>query len=276
MSAALGPARIRRILIALDASAQSLAALEQAAALAARLDAELLGLFVEDINLLRLAGLPFAREIGAHSARTRRLDDAGMERTLRVQARRAQQALSSVSERLRVQCSFRVARGQVGVRVLEAAHDVDLVTIALARRRAFSPTARAVMAGAPRPLLLLQQGAGLRSPVLVIYDGSAAADRALDVARQLAQALGGQGGEDLSVLIPEREYENLARLKQEIDGFLEQAGLSGRIRPVNADPASIMRAVRMESAGTLVLTVWNEEGLHRLLAEADCAVLLVR
>ena len=44
---------IRRILVALDTSKHSLAALEAADELAAWLKAELFGLFVEDINLLR-------------------------------------------------------------------------------------------------------------------------------------------------------------------------------------------------------------------------------
>ncbi|MGB7837261.1 MAG: universal stress protein, partial [Terrimicrobiaceae bacterium] len=59
---------IRRILVALDASAHSRAALEAACELALGLDAELSGLFVEDINLLRLAQLPFASEISYPSA----------------------------------------------------------------------------------------------------------------------------------------------------------------------------------------------------------------
>ncbi|MGD9028912.1 MAG: universal stress protein, partial [Anaerolineae bacterium] len=54
---------IRRILIALDASSHSIAALRAAARLASSLEAELHGLFVEDINLLRAAGLPMAREL---------------------------------------------------------------------------------------------------------------------------------------------------------------------------------------------------------------------
>ena len=51
---------LARILVALDASASGRAALAGAAALAAELQAELLGLFVEDANLLRLASLPFS------------------------------------------------------------------------------------------------------------------------------------------------------------------------------------------------------------------------
>ena len=55
---------VKRILIALDPSRRGQSALQAAAHLAAGTGAELAGLFVEDINLLRLAGLPFARELG--------------------------------------------------------------------------------------------------------------------------------------------------------------------------------------------------------------------
>jgi nucleotide-binding universal stress UspA family protein len=54
----------QRILVALDASPASLAALDFATELAERHQAELLGIYVEDINLLRSAEIPFTREIG--------------------------------------------------------------------------------------------------------------------------------------------------------------------------------------------------------------------
>ncbi len=73
-------APIRRILVALDASGASLAALDAAARLAATLEAELLGLFVEDEDLLRLAGLPCAREVGFTFTQARRMESADMER----------------------------------------------------------------------------------------------------------------------------------------------------------------------------------------------------
>jgi nucleotide-binding universal stress UspA family protein len=89
---------IRRILVALDASRHSLAALEAAAELAARLKAELAGLFVEDINLVRLAGLPFAREIRYPSATIQQLDSPRLEQELKVQATRMRRALAAAAE----------------------------------------------------------------------------------------------------------------------------------------------------------------------------------
>ena len=84
---------IRRILVALDGSYHSLAALEAAAELAASLEAELHGLFVEDVNLLRVAGSPVAREVCYPFSRTTRPNQRTMERQLRAQAT---QALSSL------------------------------------------------------------------------------------------------------------------------------------------------------------------------------------
>ena len=102
---------IRRILVALDASLHSLAALEAASELAEALKAELVGIYVEDINLLHLAGLPFAHEVSYLSVAVRQLDSPSMERELRVQAERARQVLAGVAGRRQLRWSFRVVRG---------------------------------------------------------------------------------------------------------------------------------------------------------------------
>ena len=170
----------------------SLAALDAAARLAEQMEAELLGLFVEDVNLLRLAGLPFAREVGLTLAHARPLASADMERALRAQALRAQQALEQAATRLSVRCSFRVVRGQVTEELLAAAEEADLVAIGLSRqtlsRARPGTTAGAMAAGTKRPMLFLPRDATVRPPVMVIYNGSAAGERALALAMRLAQA----------------------------------------------------------------------------------------
>lgn len=69
---------------------------ELVARLAKELEAELLGLFIEDVELLRFASLPFAREIGTASVESRALDLASLERQLRAQARALEQALAAI------------------------------------------------------------------------------------------------------------------------------------------------------------------------------------
>jgi nucleotide-binding universal stress UspA family protein len=272
--------RIRRILVALDASRQSEAALAAAARLAEELEAELLGMFVEDVNLLRLAALPFAREIGHATARARRLEDVDMARALRAQAARAEQALADTMAGRRVPWSFRVARGQVAAVLLEAAQEADLVALGvtrvlLTRGVRLGSTSRAVLAGAARPLLLLPHGAQLGPPYVLVYDGSAAAERAAAAAFALLDAHP-RGG--LTVLLVPDGLDT-AHMQQAIAAHF--TGMPVSLRPVSpVDPAGLARAIRAAAPGTVLLPASHRllvgPGLEKLLEELRCAAIVVR
>jgi nucleotide-binding universal stress UspA family protein len=274
-------APIRRILVALDATRASGAALEAAVSLAEHLEAELLGLFVEDVNLLRLAALPFAHEVGFPSARARRLESADMERTLRAQATLAQQALVMAVRKRRVSWSFRVVRGQVVTELLAASQQADLIAIAMTRtgvsRSARPGSATAILSGAARTRLTPPPGMNLCPPIVVIYDGSPASRQALILASRLTP----DEAPGMVVLILADDSEAEQRLRQEAAARLPGRGVAARFRwVVAADAASLAQAVEAESAGTLVLAgdspVLPAATVRQLLAEADCAVLLIR
>lgn len=74
----------------------SVARPEAAARLARELEAEFLGLFVEDADLLRFASLPFAREVGLASALPLAMNLAALERQLRAQANLLEETLQSI------------------------------------------------------------------------------------------------------------------------------------------------------------------------------------
>lgn len=281
MTDAEARAPIRRILVALDASGASLAALDAAARLAAELEAEIEGLFVEDIELLRLAELPFAREVGLTFAQVRRVGGADMERALRAQAARARQALERVASRTSVQCSFRVVRGRVTEELLAAAVAVDLVAIgftgqALPRARP-GTTATALATGATRPILILPSEAAIRPPVMAVYDGSPAARQALALAVRLAQA----ESWPLLLWIAGRNAPRRRALQQEAERSLEGAGLTTTVRDwEDHDLSLLLREVRRYRGGTLVLPADMARGerarLTQVLEQAGGAVLLVR
>lgn len=117
---------IRRITVVQE-SAQAARGLDAVAETAAALEAELAGLFVENVELLHFAGLPFAREIGAFSARA--LDVRTMERRLRSQAEEARRALAAAAEGKPLRWSFRVERGSVPEQVRGALAETDLVVL---------------------------------------------------------------------------------------------------------------------------------------------------
>ena len=115
----------RRILVALDASNHSLAALEAAVELAATMKAELEGLYVEDVKLLRVASSPATREVRYPFVSAAQLDSEYMERQLRAQASQARRALMAACEKQKVKWSFRVVRGEVAHEVVAAAPQID-------------------------------------------------------------------------------------------------------------------------------------------------------
>lgn len=119
---------IRRITVVQE-PARAARALDAVAEAAAALEAELLGLFLEDVELLHFAGLPFAREIGASSAQQRGLDVQTMERRLRFQAEEARRALAAAVEGKPLRWSFRVERGSVPAQLRKALADADLVIL---------------------------------------------------------------------------------------------------------------------------------------------------
>jgi len=271
---------IRRILVALDTSRHSLAALEAAAELAVSLEAELQGLFVEDVNLLRLAGLPVAREVLYPFVTAARLDRARMERELRAQAAQARRALVAACERRHVKWSFRVVRGEVTPEVLAAALEADLLSLGkasrpLVRRVRLGSTARAAAAQATHSVLLLQRDVGIEPPVVVTYDGSPTARQALMMATRLAQKEGGY----LTVLILASTPDAAQRLRAQAADFLRGQRLVVRYRRlVDAGVAMLTREVLAEGSGVLVLsgTILPPEAFQVLLDEVDCPVLLVR
>jgi nucleotide-binding universal stress UspA family protein len=271
---------IRRILVALDASPHSLSALEAAAELAASFRAELLGLFVEDINLLRSAQLPFAREVGLFSGRLRRLDSHRVERQLRARAGQARQALATAAERAQVRWSFQITSGQIVPELLAAALDVDLVILGKAGwsgQRRLGSHARAIISQVRGPALILQHGVQLELQVMVLYDGSNATQRAMAAAVRLVQERGGH----LVLLLLAESQDTARSLQTDMVTWLRERRLEARYRWLpRADVTALCHAVHSEGGGVLVLhrntPSLEGETLTALLSEASCPVLVVR
>lgn len=270
---------IRRILVALDSSRHSLAALDAAAELAAHTQAELFGLFVEDINLLRLARLPFASQVSATSARAEPVDSARMERELRGQAAQARRALAAAAARARVPWSFRVARGEVAAEVIAAAEEVDLITLGkrglASNGQRLGSTAHAALSSARRSLLLAQHGSPFRPPVLVVFDGSEGSREALDVAVRLARA----AGHHLVVLLVDGTGAPSAELQEAVARGIGPHGPRVRYEgSYGANALSLSHALRRESEGFLVLSDagrLSSDEIRKLLQQVRNPVLVV-
>ena len=279
MSQASDEPKVRRILVALDGSDHSLAALEAAVDLARGLKSEVEGLFIEDSRLLRMAALPVASECPYPYDTTARLDLVRMERVLRAQAEQARRALRRTCERYRLQWSFRVLRGQVASQLLEAAEGADVLSIGrlsrpIVQHDQLGSTARELVAYTRRPLLLTQRGSSIEGPIVSVHHGADEAQQAVLMAGYLALRTGGY----LNMLILAEGAQTDKRCRAQIASWLRGKRLFIRYQRLGeASAATLAQAAEAQQGGALVLDLaaLPVEELHALLEMVECPVLLM-
>ncbi|MGA7801647.1 MAG: hypothetical protein WCC36_12640 [Gammaproteobacteria bacterium] len=253
---ATGGRHFERLVLALDSSGEDGQRLHAAARLAARLDLELSGLFVEDIALHRLAGLPIASEVSLLAAQTRAFAAAQLERGLRRQAARLEAALRAAAQAVGVPCSFQALCGQPIRGVLTAATAGDLVLVAA--------SARYRSGGPPR----------VPGPVMVVFDGASVGTQVLTLAGRLARL----DGRRLQVLLVGTESQTV-RLREQAQGELAStmgtqvnyAGIGSGAWPDVLDAASRL------GAELLVTDLQRMAAADpRTLQHSACTIVVVR
>ena len=250
-----------RITVMLGSTDTDRNALEILNLLVAETPAEILGLFLEDMDLLALAELPVAREYCRLTHVERNLQAADLERQLRIQARAARQALASTAERIGSRWSFRTVRGSLASLLRDSASDMDLMLLGASRHT--------------QPIPGYTAAATARRPVVVLFDGSEAARRALAVAVRVASG----GNQPLSIVrVADRPKAAKALGKQARE-------LAGAValqfpEPVTAEANAMLAAVRAARPGILVIGMdtpaWSPESFDVLRNHLSCPLLLVK
>jgi len=246
--------------------------------LAARVEAELSGLFVEDIDLLRMAELPSAREIADTTANVIPLNRSSMERKLRAQSEQIRNAVAAAAQRAQIPWSFQTVRGRVTSALRAAVTEDDIVAIgrlgwSFGRPLRIGSTALELATGGV-PLLLISQRAVLGNlRPLVYFDGSAGSKNALLVAAKLASG----GAKGITVLVSTADH---GKKLEEIRSLLRAQPLDLRCRRIDPDQkSSLLRAIREEGAVLLVLAsrqlLKAPDTLEALLREIEVPLLVL-
>lgn len=268
----------RRVLVVLETEVGAAGLLEAAANLAAGLQAELVGLFVEDSELLEAAELPVTRSIYSHAEAQAPFDARLMRRALRISAARAGEALAAAARRRRLKFSYRVVQGILAEQVLAEASRTDLVALGpsghAVRRAWVAVTGRAVAERAPCSVLLLQAAITTRQPVVTVFDG---AERALALGARLARIY----QRPLLVLaLAENEAAAAELTRSARDWVARHQGRARVVGAVGENPGEIRAALEAQHPGILVLdpegALGRKFGLDALLGELHCSVFVLR
>ncbi len=277
--------KLRTILVPLDASPQSLAALETAAQLAEAIGAQLTGLYVEDAELLSLCDYPFAREVMLYPTGSRRLDPNGLERDFRIQAQKIRKTMSLLAESSQFGWTFTVRRGRVIPEILEQTATADLTVIgrlgSSLKKVPLGSTVQSLVEQGRGQTLILQEKMKRTAPLLTVYSGSELSVRSLEVAVEIARAAIGS----MEILIPaesEAAYQKRSRealAKTEIEKGRQDMQI--RFRRLRGDVAPALVALLWaEYRQAVVLPVdvidGDPDAVLRLIKKISNPVLLVR
>lgn len=274
------PILLREILVAIDTSAHSHAALEAAAALAKKLEAKIRGLYVQDERWSLLNRLPSARTINELTGDVYTLEDIDLEKQINRLKQRLRRRLEHVSERNRISHSWNTVRGKVEDKILSSAQDADLITIGLKgssfpRQKKLGSTARAIIQKAQKPVLILKEGIKLEASVTVVYDASKTSQKALKLGHELAQ----KNDSLLSIVVVDNNPDVLEQRNKELEKMLETSSVSIDIKLIkNADVWNMLHNINYRRIGLLIIPKDQpliKNYLKTLFSHLNCPLLIM-
>ena len=273
---------LRRILVPVDASPNSLAALEAAAEMAAAQQAELECLFVEDRDLFRLTEHGFASEVSLCTCSLRPMRRRDLELQLRARAERIRRELARAADRWGISWRFRVSRGTVHAEIREAASKADLTVLGKAgwsQRLSgqAGSTVHALISGPGGSTLILQQGGRIRPTLGTVYTGSDLSKRTLTAIPDLLRLEGFR----IIVYIPEDTEKGFPVLRREAAALLPPETRAD-FRPLGRPHCAVLlRELTGEGAPETVILPceapsFRDEPLKELINGSSVPVLLIR
>ena len=269
---------VRRVVIACDAACNIVLAVRSAAALAARWNATLHGVFLEDENLYRLAALPFGRQVTLSSpVVSEKISAADLEKLSPAMGAAMRRALAEAAAERGIAWSFGIVRDLPTMAALSGI-DADLLVVeSVSRPFAGSwrpPSAWGKLTGeSARTVLIRRQAHDGQGPVLVLTGSSARRDRLLASAVTVADP-----GDDIVVLVGDGSPSAIDAATEAAKRLTTPQRRSFRLEAAPTDMAGLLRRIDRLQPGLIVVDAGeaNGDAVRDLLIGTSCDVLLVR
>jgi len=254
----------KRILVALDSSPDSALSLGMATTLAAQIEAQIETLFIEDVELVRLAGLPFAAEFDRLSGVESALNLAELNHTLQKRAEKMRALVQSLSKDKNIYANFKVVRGHYIAEAMQ--REAEILFMMLPR---YLPSSQGMRSSR---YSTLRKASDFTAPIYVYYSGGDESKRAITLGAELATMLGA----DLVVLLPSAQVAEVPALKQQLAS--EPGKKSVRFELVKTQISQCAMRVAQSGCTLFVLpksSVANDSINVQALRTVHCPLVLV-
>jgi len=270
---------VREILVAIDTSTHSQAALEAAVAFAKTMEANLQGLFVQDEVWQKLSKLPSTSTINTLTGNVLPLESETLEDHINLLRNRLRRKMEFLSRRNKVTYSWSSMQGKVEDKILEASENADLITIGLkgksASRKRIGSSARTIIKKADKPVLILKEGLHLGTTLTVVYDASEESQKGIRLALKIAK----KNNSSLKVLVVDNNPEVLDQRSKELESLLEGAQISVNVELMkNTDLGSFLNTINQQHSGLLIIPKNQpllSKSFETILLHINCPLLMV-
>lgn len=270
---------LREILVAIDTSSHSQAALEAAIALAKTMEANIQGLFVQDELWNRITQLPSTRAVNALTGDVLPLEHEMLEDQVTILKHRLRRKLEYLSRRNKVKHSWIFTRGKVEEKILEAAETADLITIGIRghslRKKKLGSSAKAIIQKAEKPVLILKKGLRLGNTLTAVYDASKESQKGIKLALKIAK----KNNSPLSIMVVDNNPDVLDQRSKELEKMLEDTSVSVEIELMDrTDLGSFLNSINQRNSGLLIIPKSQpllSKSFETVLNHINCPLLMM-
>lgn len=271
---------VRKILVAVDTSAHSRAALEAAATLAKITEANIHGIFVQETHWSKVGRLPSVKAVNELTGKSHSLEKGTLEKQIEQLKKRLHRQLKFISQRSEISHSWETTSGPVADKILEAAKEADLITIgrsgrSFLRHKRLGSTAKAIIQQADKPVLVLKKGLRLGTTITCIYDATEESQRGLRLALSLAE----KNDTKLSILVMNNSEETSGKQHTSIGEMVDNAHIPVSVSTMRRPGiGQFIHTVNRQQSGLLIISR-NQPYLQNDLLETtlnylNCPVLI--
>lgn len=269
-----------KVVLRMSGGSASPLILEVATRVARTFRGELRGLFIENEELLALAGLPFATEISLAGHRSRSLSLDVVRQEMDAASAAMEREFERLKQAARIPAHFEVIQGTAEEALQRVLQDTGILAIGEPLALA-TPDMFAKLVQEPTSLSGLVvvgcEARRARGPVLTVIDPACDVALLVDTAERIA----GEEGEQVVIIVAAGDDAEAKRLESEARAAID-AGTRYRFeRIASVAPQSLAALVDSHQAGLVIACVGGPVaegggGASRFACAIDCPLFLLR